>query len=202
MTVSSFQNPSFFSGSATASSYTRYGGVQVADLYNTDNLDNRYNYQNARESYELADTGRDAAISTYINNISSYLKSGQEDKAIAEYEALLAQMNTQDRYAQLVSEDGNDTQLRAVARQIIEIQIGGSLENYIRENSRDAIGVEKQKLYRGEFCDSTTQEDLLEAMCNIKEDEGHLNGFQKVFHGFFGSIARGWNAIFGDGKKH
>lgn len=197
----SFQNGSFLGGSATTGALTTNGGITAADLYNTEALDNRYNYTDTKESYEIAYGGRDAAISTKISNICSYLENGQEDKAMEAYNELLEEMNSQTRYAQL-SEDGNDTQLKSVARQLIETELGTDLESFIRENTRDAKGVESQKLYRGEYCDSTTQEDLLEAMCDIEEEEGHLNIFEKGWHGFWGGIARGWNALFGDGKKH
>lgn len=202
MTVS-FQNGSFLNGSATAGSLTLSGGVTSASLYNTEYLDKKYDYSDTKESYEIAYSGRDAAIESKIAKVSSYLANGQEDKAMEAYSELLVEMNGQTRYAQLVDDNGDDTQLRAVARQLIESEIGGDLEDYIRENTRDAKGVQKQQKYRGkEYCDSTTQEELLEAMCDIEEEEGHLNAIQNGWHSFWGLFARGWNSVFGDGIKH
>lgn len=202
MTVS-FQNGSFLGGSAVMSAGTSSGGVTAASLYNTDYLDSKYGYADTKEGYETAYAGRDAAISSFISNIASYITKGQEDKAIAAYNQLLTQMEGQERYAQLIGEDGDDTQLRSIARQLIEAETGVSLEDLIRDNTRNSIEVQKQQLYRGaEFCDSTTQEELLEAMCNIEEEEGQLNVFQSAVHGFFGMFAKGFNTIFGDGKKH
>ena len=202
MTVSSFQNGSFLGGSATAASLTTSGIVTASSLYNTEYLDKKYDYNDTKESYEIAYSGRDAAIETKISNICSYLANGQEDKALAAYEELLNEMTSQTRYEQLIDENGEDTQLRSIARQLIETELGGDLEDFIRENSRDAVGVEKQKLLWGDNCDSTTQEDLLEAMCNIEEQEGKANIFTKGIYGTFGIVTKGFDALFGDGKKH
>lgn len=172
MTVS-FQNGSFLNGTSSASSYTQSGGISVATLYNTDALDSKYEYTDTKESYEIAYSGRDAAIESYISNILSYLSSGQEDKALAAYNALLTEMGSQTRYAQLVGEDGDDTQLRAVARQLIEAELGTDLATYIEENSRDAAGVTAQKIRTWGNCDSTSQEDLLAEMCNLEVEGGN-----------------------------
>lgn len=201
MTVA-FQNGSFLGGTSGVSTLTQSGGVTSASLYNTDYLDSKYDYTDTKEGYETAYAGRDAAIETSISNIISYLEKGQEDKAIVAYETLLSQMQSQTRYSQLVEESGDDTQLRSIARQLIEAEAGTDLEELIRDNTRDSIGVQKQKLYRGDLCDSTTQEELLLEMCNIDEEEGQLNIIQKGWHGFWGGIAKAWNSVFGDGKKH
>ena len=201
MTVS-FQNGSYLNGASTASSYTQSGSLSAASLYNTEYLDKKYDYTDTKESYEIAYSGRDAAIETKISNICSYLANGKEDKAMAAYEELLSEMTMQTRYEQLVSESGDDTQLRSVARQLIESELGGDLEEFIRENSRDSIGVEKQQLLWGDNCDSTTQEDLLLAMCNVDEEEGHTNFIVKGLYGIAGIVTKGWDALFGDGTKH
>lgn len=172
MTVA-FQNGSFLSGSAGIGTMTQSGGVSVGSLYNEEYLDKKYGYTDTKESYEIAYSGRDAAINTKISNIASYLANGEEDKAMAAYEKLLSEMEAQTRYGQLVSEEGDDSQLRAVARQLIESEIGGDLEEFIRENSRNAAGVEAQKIRTAGNCDSTSQEDLLLAMCDIEEDKSH-----------------------------
>lgn len=174
MTVS-FQNGSFLGGSASASSLTTSGGVTSAKLYNTEYLDKKYDYTDTKESYEIAYSGRDAAVETKISNIGSYLANGKEDKAMAAYEELLEEMGNQTRYAQLVGEDGNDAQLRAIARQLIESEIGGDLEEFIRENAKTQAGVDHQKILTWGNCDSTSQEDLLAAMCDIDEEEGSGN---------------------------
>ena len=44
MTVS-FQNGSFFGGTAAASTYTQSGGITAASLYDTEYLDNKYEYK-------------------------------------------------------------------------------------------------------------------------------------------------------------
>ena len=200
--TTSFLNGSFLGGTSIASTSSLTGGITADQLYNTSYLDKKNAYSQTAEGYNVAEVGRDAAIDVSISTLTSYIANGQEDKVIAAYDELLDQMMLQDRYSQLVLENGDDTQLRAYARQLIEAETGLNLEQFIRENTRNSIEVQKQQLYRGQYCDSTTQEELLEAMCNIEEEEGQLNIFQEGWHGFWGGIAKGWNSIFGDGKKH
>lgn len=200
MTIA-FQNGSFTGGNVTANTSLTSGGVTSASLYNTDYLDQKYEYQDTRESYELAYSGRDAAIETKISNISTYLAEGKEDKALAAYNELLEEMNAQTRYAQLVGEDGDDTQLRAVARQLIEAELGGSLEEFIRANAKDNAAVENQQIRSWGNCDSTSQEDLLKEMCNIDEEEGHSNIFTKALNVIASPFRVAWNELFNGGKK-
>lgn len=194
-----------FSNYAGISNGTTLGTTGVYTATNGDYtsiLESRNNTLQAAESYEIADSGRDAVLSSKISNVCSYIENGQEDNAMKAYQELLAQMETQTRYAQLITEDGDDSQLRSIARQLIESETGIDLEEYIKAYTRDAKGVESQKLYRGEYCDSTTQEELLREMCDLEVEEGQLNIFEKGWHGLWGGIAKGWNSIFGDGKKH
>ncbi len=196
MTVS-FQNGSFFGGSAIANTNTSSGGVSVASLYNEGYLDNKYSYNDKKESYELAYSGRDAALDTKISNIGSYLAKGQEDKAMTAYQELLEQISSQERYSQIAKDE---TQLKSIARQMIEAEIGTDLEDFIRENAKTASGVEAQKLLSWGNCDSTSQEDLLKAMCDIDEDESHsliLDGLAIIVSPF---VVLG-NALFNGGKK-
>ena len=200
MTVS-FQNGSFLGGSATTSSLTTSGGVTAASLYNTDYLDNKYNYTDTKESYEIAYSGRDAAIETKISNIGSYLANGKEDKALAAYEELLEEMSSQTRYAQLVGENGDDSQLKAIARQLIEAEIGGDLEEFIRTNAKDQAGVDHQKILTWGNCDSTSQEDLLAAMCDIDEEEGSGNPLVSILAGIASPFVCFGNWLFNGNKK-
>ena len=200
--TTSFLNGSFLGGTSIASTSSLTGGITADQLYNTSYLDKKNSYSQTAEGYNVAEVGRDAAIDVSISTLTSYIVNGQEDKVIAAYDELLDQMATQTRYAQLITEDGDDTQLRAVARQLIEAETGLDLEQFIRENTRDSIEVEKQQMYRGQYCDSTTQEELLEAMCNLEIEEGHMNFVQRGLHFIPSKIANVWNSLFGDGRKH
>lgn len=196
----SFQNGSFLNGTASMNTSSVFGGSSVSSFYNEDFLNTKYEYQHTREGYEIQESAYDASLDMYISNIISYIESGQEDKAMAAYNELLTQMSSQSRYSQIT---GDSAQLQAIAKQLIEMNLEDeTLEELIRDNTRDAVDVEKQKCYRGKNCDSTTQEQLLKAMCGLDEEEGHMNIVQDVWHGFFGLFARGWNGLFGDGKKH
>lgn len=187
-------------GTYTTSGYGLNGYTYSGDT--TSILESRYNTLQQSQAYEIGTAGNDAVISSKIDNFTSYIENGQEDNALEAYNELLEQMKLQARYSQLITEDGDDTQLRAVARQLIESDAGVDLEDLIRECTRDAKGVEAQKMYRGEYCDSTTQEELLEQVCDIKEQEGHLNVLEKGWHGLWGGIASVWNSMFNDGLKH
>ncbi len=199
MTVS-FQNGSFLSGSATASTNLQSGGVTAASLYNTEYLDKKYDYTDTKESYEIAYSGRDSAIETKISNICSYLENGKEDKALSAYHELLEEMTSQTRYEQLVV-DGDDTQLRAIARDLIESELGVDLEDYIRENSRDASGVANQKILTWGNCDSTSQEDLLAEMCDIDEEKGSGNILIQAVSLIASPFVALGNWLFNGGKK-
>ena len=200
MTVS-FQNGSFLSGSALASSLTQSGGITAASLYDTEYLDRKYDYTDTRESYEIAYSGRDAAIETKISNICSYLANGKEDKAFAAYEELLEEMSSQTRYAQLIGEDGDDTQLRAIARQLIETELGADLEEFIRANAKDQAGVDYQNILTWGNCDSTSQEDLLAEMCDIDEEEGRGNVVVSALAAVASPFVCGFNWLFNGNKK-
>lgn len=172
MTVS-FQNGSFLNGSATSGSLTLSGGVTSSSLYNTEYLEQKKAYNDEQEAIEIGYAAEDAVIESKISKVNSYLASGQEDKAMDAYNELLEEMAGQTRYSKLIDEDGDNTQLRAIARKLIEAELDCDLEDYIRENTRNAKGVEAQKILTWGNCDSTTQEELLAAMCDLDEDEGH-----------------------------
>ena len=161
-----------FSSNFGTSALTTSGGITAADLYDEEYLENKYSYKETQESYEIAYEGQDAVIETYISNILSYISNGEEDKAMEAYEELLDAMSDQTRYAQLISDDGDDTQLRAIARELIEADLGSDLEEYITDNTKNGAAVKAQKIRTAGNCDSTSTEDLLNAMCNMDEEEG------------------------------
>ena len=207
MTVS-FQNGSFFGGSATANTHTTYGGVSVSSLYNEENLDRRYSYQDTKESYEISYNGRDAVITNCITNVKSMLSQGREDAALEAYNELLTEMKSQDRYSQLVDENGNDSQLRAVARQLIEAELeDGDLEKFIKDNAVSASGRSWQKtFFNNDKIDDCTEEDLLNAMCNMDEEKNVSVG-QYILEGICHALilprlfTEAGDALFG-GKYH
>lgn len=174
MTVS-FQNGSFLNGSATAGSLTLSGGVTSSSLYNNEYLDKKYDYSETKESYEIAYSGRDTALDTKISKICSYLENGKEDKALSAYNELLKEMSKQTRYSQL-SEDGDDTQLRAIARQLIESETGTDLEDYIIDNTDNSFERGWKINWNG---DKAQEEDLLLEMCDI-DNTSRLSGLAKV----------------------
>ena len=200
MTIS-FQNGSFLTGSSSVSSYTQSGGITAASLYNTDYLDSKYDYNDTRESYEVAYSGRDAAIETKISNLCSYIANGQEDKAFVAYEELLNEMKLQARYEQLVDENGDDTQLKSVARKLIETDLGGDLEEFIRENTRTNSRVENQKVLTWGNCDTTTQEDLLAEICDIDEEKGNGSILVQIGAAIASPFVVFGNWLFNGGKK-
>ena len=152
------------SGSGTAGVLSGRG-ITAADFYNEDALDSRYDYQDAKEAYEIEYSGRDAAIDSKIANLCTYIEQGREDKAMEAYQELLNEISSQGRYAQ-ISE--NDTHLRAVARQMIEsnLEEGLSLEDFITENTANSFERGFEINWDG---DQYQEEDLLKEMCDLDE---------------------------------
>ena len=120
--VVSFQNGSYFGGNSTATLNTSItsGGIPISSFYNTEFLENKNEYMETRESYEIQHTALDSAIDSIVSNIISYIRNGQEDKAMEAYNKLLEQMSSQTRYSTIAQDE---TQLRSVARQLIESQL-------------------------------------------------------------------------------
>ncbi len=169
------------SGSGTAGVLAGRG-INAADFYNEDALESRYDYQDSKEGHEIEYAGRDAAIETNIANVINYISSGREDEALEAYQDLLDEMMSQTRYAYLVGEDGNDVQLRAVAKQLIESELedGQKLEDFINDNTVTASGRSWQKtFFNNSKIDEATSEDLLNLMCNQKEEK-HVSAGQYV----------------------
>lgn len=167
----SFQNGSYTGGTATAGTFTTTGGISVNSLYNTEYLDSKYDYADTKEGYEMTYVGRDAAIDTQISNVISQLAKGNEDKALSAYNKLIEEMSTQGRYENL-----EGTQLTAVARQLIESQLGSSLEDYIVDNAANSFERGFEINWEG---DSATESDLLMTMCDI-DSTTSLDGVKKA----------------------
>ena len=166
-------------GTYTTNGYGINGYSYTGDT--TSILESRYNTLQTSQAYEIGTAGNDAVLASKIDNFTSYIENGQEDRALEAYQELLEQMKSQARYAQLITEDGDDTQLRAIARQLIEGDTGVDLEDLIRECTRDAKGVEyQQKMFGTDKVDSVTQEQLLEEVCDIKEYESSMKWYDNV----------------------
>lgn len=173
MTVSSFQNGSYLNNGFSTSTTTPIGTNVYSSFYNTDYLEKKYEYNDAREGYEIGYAGRDAVIDTKIANLCTYIEAGKEDKAMKAYQELLAELSGQDRYSQ-VSE--NNDQLKAMARQMIEAQIGGSLEDFIKANTANSFQRGFEINWEG---DEYQEEDLLKEMCDLDET-GRFDGLEKA----------------------
>lgn len=199
MTVA-FQNSSFINGGATAATGTYSNGVSYASFYNTDALDNKFNYNDTKEGYEMAVAGRDSAIQEQIESLSYYIENGEEDKVLDAYHGLLDEMSAQGRYAKLITADGDDKQLRAVAKGMIESQIGCKLSDYIENNtSSHKNTVYKNILFWGR-ADNTSSEDLLEEMCNIKKEKKAANIIVGAAAAVASVVAAPINILFGNSK--
>ena len=74
-------------------------------------------------------------------------------------------------------------------------------EEYIRANSRTNAQVENQKVLTWGNCDSTSQEDLLAAMCDIDEEEGNGNLLIQIGAGIVSPFVAFGNWLFNGGKK-
>ncbi len=174
--TSVFQNPNYFSGTGSSSlALTTGGQITSASLFDEKFLDRKDGYNQRREAYNVAKAGRDAAINKKISNLISYIENGKEGKAMKEYGKLLEEMSKQDRYAQLTNGD-DDTQLRAVARQLIESNADVDLEELIKDN----LDTSFERGFKVSFEDKTyTQEDVLKEMCDLDETN-KITGLKRV----------------------
>lgn len=162
----------------TGTTYTNY----TSNLFNTESLEKLNDYEQTRSGIAISNQAIEATVANEVENILSYLYNGQEDYALQAYNSLLEQMASNSIYATLVdSETGDNTNLKAYVRQLFEQEAGTDLASYIKEYTKNAAAVERQQIKVGEnLCDSTTQEDLLYEMCNLKENESQNNWFQKA----------------------
>ncbi len=206
-TVSSFQNGSFLNGTASTSSLSTSGSVSISTFMNTDYLDSKYEYNQTKESYETKETAEDTALSSEIDNILYLLEAGYEDKAMDAYNELLTTMSEQTQYSTL-----SEKELQAAAQALLDTQVEEetdgeftSIKDYIVEYAADANKNYMQKVwYCNDKVDSTTEEELLETICNIDTDNTVSAGTKVL--GFLGNvitlggITEAFDAIFG--SKH
>ena len=175
-TTSIYQNPNYFSGAGIGSVSLSSGGtISSASLFDEKYLEKRNGYDQKRDSYGIAKAGRDAAINKNISNLVSYIENGKEGKAMKEYTKLLEEMAKQERYAQLIQGD-DDTQLRAVAKELIENNANVDLEELIKENT-DASFARGFKLNFEH--NAYTQEEILKELCDLDETN-KLTGVKRV----------------------
>ncbi len=193
-------------GSTASGAY--YGtGLSTTNFWNTDYIDKKDNYRQHEESINIQNSARDSVLDTQISNLTSYIASGKEDKAMDAYNKLLEEMSQQTRYAGCT-----DAQLQAIARDIIEMELSEQagepvdLEQYIRDNTANASEQSRQKtLWCDDKVDSATEEDLLNAICGLDESKyisggTHLvNGIINIFT--LGGLTEGWDSLFGP-KNH
>ncbi len=163
MTVSTFQNSSYFNSGFSAGTGTTFTGVTGASLLNPEYLEKKYEYYDLKAGYELSYASKDAVISNKISNLCTYIEGGKEDKAMKAYQELLAEISGQDRYSQAIE---NDAQLKAMARQMIEAQLGDSLEDFIKANTANNFQRGFELNLEG---DQYQEEDLLKEMCDLDE---------------------------------
>lgn len=174
--ASIYQNPNYFSGAGLGSvSLSSGNSLTSASLFDEKYLEKRNGYDQKRDSYGIAKAGRDAAINKKISNLVSYIENGKEGKAMKEYAKLLEEMSKQERYAQLAI-DGDDTQLRAVARELIENNANVDLEELIKDNT-DASFARGFKLNFEH--NAYTQEEILKELCDLDETN-KLTGIKRV----------------------
>lgn len=205
LTVSSFQNSSFSNGSATTTSLTTSGRISASSLYNTDNLENKYEYNETKESYETKDTAQDEAIATEISNILYQIEAGYEDEAMEAYSELIALLQDQSQYSTL-----SDSELQAVAKSLLSAQVEEdsegeytNIQDFIVDFAADADENYMQKVwFKNSKVDSTTEEDLLETICGVKTDDS-VSTWTKI-KGALGNLVSfgGLTELFDFSKHH
>ncbi len=205
LSASSFQNSSFSNSTSTSTALTTSGRISASSLYNTDNLDSRYEYQETKESYETKDLAQDEAITEEIENILYLIEAGYEDKAMEAYNELIETIGGQSQYSTL-----SESELQSVAKSLLDSQVEEdtegeytSIKDYIVDYAADADENYMQKVwYKNSKVDSTTEEDLLESICGLQTDDT-VSTWTKI-KGFFGNLFTlgGVTELFDFSKHH
>ncbi len=171
--TATFYNTGLYGTSGTTSGSYYGTGLSTTNFWNTDYLDKKDNYNQAKEGIDVQGAARDAVMDTQIANFTNYLSSGREDEAMEAYNKLIEEMSQQTRYAGC-----SDAQLQSIAREIIEMELSEQagenvdLETYIRENAANAAEQSTQKtLWCNDKVDSVTEEQLLNTICGLNEEE-------------------------------
>lgn len=163
-------------GLATGTGYTSLNSVSSGIGLSTKNLETRNNYNQTKQGINTSNAAMESAFESDVDALITYISDGHEDNAMEKFEEMMEYWTNSENstlYSNL-----NEKEMKALIRAKVEEQTenGESLEELIRENT--ASGSETTNINiltwgRGDDC---SKEDLLEAMCEVKEEKTGFSG--------------------------
>lgn len=183
-----------------------YNPSSTGVVLSTKSLKSVNDYSQTKQGISTANAAMESAFEDDIDVLVGYILDHREDNALEKYEEMMEYWTNSENstlYSNL-----NEKEMKTLIKTKVENQSenGESLEELIRDNTSTASG----KSWRKTFCnnykiDKATQEDLLEKMCDIKEEKQVSLG-QYILEGIFTVLvvpkllSEGLDALFG--KKH
>ena len=182
------------SGSTGALLSSRRNG----SVLSTKSLENIYDYNQTSQGLEYGVQSRDIAFADEVNNLISYIVNSEEDKAAAQFKEMMEYWTNPENST--VYGGMNEKEMKAIIRSMIQEQTedGSTAEELIRTYTKDLKEVQHQQaVYGAERCDSVTEGELLEMICDIKNTEAGQNGWNKFWSGAANIVnIANWNNAF------
>ena len=153
-------------------------------VLSTKSLQNIYDYNQTSQGLEYGVQSRDIALADEVNNLISYIANSEEDKAAAQFADMIEYWTNPENST--VYGGMNEKEMKAIIRSMIQEQTedGSTAEELIRTYTKNLKEVEHQQIVYGEDrCDSVTEGQLLEMICDIKNTEAGQNGWNRFWSG-------------------
>ena len=167
--------------STANSSGTLLSSRSRGSVLSTQSLQNVYEYNQTSQGLEYGVQSRDIALADEVNNLISYIVNSEEDKAAEQFNEMIEYWTNPENSA--VYGGMNEKEMKAIIRSMIQEQTedGSTAEELIRTHAKDLKEVQHQQIVYGEDrCDSVTEGELLEMICDVKNTEAGRNGIQKL----------------------
>lgn len=154
-----------------------YNPSSTGVVLSTKSLKSVNDYSQTKQGISTANAAMESAFESDVDSLISYIVDGHEDNAMAKFEEMMEYWTSNENstlYSNL-----NEKEMKALISAKVEEQTenGESLEELIREyaaSGSDTVNIKILNWGRGDDC---SREDLLESMCDVKEEK---TGFSAV----------------------
>jgi hypothetical protein len=163
------------SGLATGTGYSSYTPVSSGFGLSTKNLKSVDDYSQTKQGISTANAAMESAFESDVDSLISYIADGHEDNAMEKFEEMMEYWTNSENstlYSNL-----NEKEMKALISAKVEEQTenGESLEELIREYSASGSDTVNTKILNWGRGDDCSREDLLESMCDVKEEKTGFN---------------------------
>ncbi|MBQ3642514.1 hypothetical protein II906_11410 [bacterium] len=196
MTVGLFPTAINYDTSTNGMGFGLPGYSNCSGLFSIDAINQLHDYNQTKKGINIQDGTTTAYLQQSLDSIRSYIEDGHEDTALEAYQELMETMSENTLYASL-----SDADKQTYIRQVFQEQNGYSLEDCINDNASDRAGTTYKKILFWGNADSTSKEDLLESMCNIKSEKTYSNVIVDVLAAVVSPFTAIGNALFGNKKQ-